>query len=570
MAASALLEADVQRRDVVAIVSDVCIESLVISMAAQTLGFVTVGIDRKSDLNHRFTVLEDAAPRLIVADTAETLRETLDRLPVGADGPPKGLYMSLERGSHDTDAQSWAHLVESAKTRIQSRPDEWENVSEGSSASDATWLFYTSGTTGRPKGALLSWSGLVEAYDGLFDSRFATATRPTPNDVALHEVPWTTTTAPWLALICPLIYGCQVEIPNRAHSFEQARSIARPSVYYARPGIWTDVANNISLTVDQKSKPWRACFTFATSESRRGGVLSRFASKFKAMLGVGFVQPLLKQYGLENVKFAFTAGAPMPSVVMSLWSSLGIRVIEYYGMTECSGVAAIGLREPPEDGPRFHSTSCTELRLSPEGEILIHGRNVFFGYLDQVNLTDLAIDAEGWLHTGDLGESDPGGGIRVIGRTSNVIVLASGESIPVGPLESAMTESPLIRYAICVGEARSDVRVLIEVDVDCVRSQLDIPAMSYQDLVRHDVVAGRIQLELELVNVRPVIKKYVPISGFVLLPNPLDLADSSIATVTRKIKRRGVIAANEDLIDALFHAPANLRIDDLDGEGSNG
>jgi long-subunit acyl-CoA synthetase (AMP-forming) len=362
-----------------------------------------------------------------------------------------------------------------------------------------------------------------------------------------------------------------VEIPNRAHSFEQARSIARPSVYYARPGIWTDVANSISLTVDRKSKPWRACFSFVISKpkDRPDGTSSRFATKIKAIFGVAFVHPLLKQYGLENVKFAFTAGAPMPSSVMSLWNSLGIRIIEYYGMTECSGVAAIGLREPPEDGPRFQPIRGTELRLSPEGEILIHGRNVFSGYLNQVNMTHLAVDSDGWLHTGDLGESDPSGGIRVIGRTSNVIVLASGESIPVGPLESAMAESPLIRYAICVGEGRTDVRVLIEIDVDCVRSEFDFAAVSYQDLVRHEVVASRIQRELELCNARPVIKKYIPISGFVLLPNPLDLADSSIATVTRKIKRRGVIAANADLIDDLFDGPANLRSGERNGGGPN-
>jgi uncharacterized OB-fold protein len=231
-----------------------------------------------------------------------------------------------------------------------------------------------------------------------------------------------------------------------------------------------------------------------------------------------------------------------------------------YGMTESGGLATMVTDATPRPDTAGRPIPNTEVRIADNGEILLRGPGLFGGYLDMPEATNAAVDADGWLHSGDLGELLSDGHLRILGRKSDLIITAAGETVIPSQLESVLTESSYVRHALVVGNQRPHLTALVELDVDYARVWAltqEIRCTSYADLATEPAVGALIQRELDRGNAVLRQMGCPPVRAFRFFPQELDLTDPEVATVTRKIRRRTLAERHAALIDEMYATHAH-------------
>jgi long-chain acyl-CoA synthetase len=280
------------------------------------------------------------------------------------------------------------------------------------------------------------------------------------------------------------------------------------------------------------------------------GALLKLQFQLARLLALNNVRRLL---GIHRARYLVTGAAPISADLVRWYLALGVPMLEVWGMTETGG-AATGVpasrMKPGSIGP---AAGFNEIRLAPETqEILVRGPNVFAGYLNQPEKTAETIDADGWLHTGDVGEMDADGYLRITDRMKDILITAGGKNITPSELENDLKFSPYITDAVVIGDKRAYLTVIIMIDQDNVEKfaqDADVPFSNYASLTRSPEVQALIQGELDRVN-----KKYArveQIKKFFLLENQLSAEDEEL-TPTMKLKRKLVEKKYAAQIEAMY------------------
>jgi long-chain acyl-CoA synthetase len=267
-------------------------------------------------------------------------------------------------------------------------------------------------------------------------------------------------------------------------------------------------------------------------------------------------QILVENRGFGSMRLAICSGAAISPQLVRQWLDWGVALHQEYGLTECGGIATINLGDVFSPGTAGKPVSGTELAIAADGEILIRGPIVFSGYLNRPDDTAKALDAKGWLHTGDIGELLPDGSLRVFDRKADLIVMADGQVVVSSMIETQFTVSPYIRHAILVGEGRDSLGALIELDSHQVMRWAHgrdlVVGETHRSLAEAPSVRSLIAVEVRNLNSLLEDRGLQPVQGFEILPEELDLQDLRIATVTRKIRRNAIIELYSDLVDRLY------------------
>jgi long-chain acyl-CoA synthetase len=420
---------------------------------------------------------------------------------------------------------------------------------------DLAILVYTSGTTGKPKGAMHSHAGLVYTARG-----YNTLIAQDERDERMCFLPLCHIAermgGEYFAMYTGSILNF-VENPETVP--ENVREIA-PTVFTAVPRVWEKFYSGVMIALKEASPLQQAAYRWSigVGEAIAARVLAGepvgAALKLKFRLArVLALDNARKLIGIHRARFLVTGAAPISPELVKWYLALGVPMLEVWGMTESCGASTAVPAHRIKPGSIGPATGYNEVRIdAASGEILVRGPNVFMGYLNLPEKTAETIDADGWLHTGDVGVMDGDGYFRITDRMKDIIITAGGKNVTPSELENELKFSLYITDAVVIGDKKPYLTVIVMIDQENVEKfaqDNDVPFSNYESLTRTREVQDLIQGEIDRVNAR--FARVEQIKKFFLLETQLSAEDEEL-TPTMKLKRKLVQTKYAERIEAMY------------------
>ncbi len=554
--AGGLMSLGFRRGDTASILSNTVVEWVLADLAVLSCNGVSNGIYPTDAPTQVQYLCEDSGTSILFVEDDEQLDKALavrDRLPA----LKKIVVFDMEglRELDDPGVISLAALRELGRAFNAQHPNAVAERAAGCKPGDLAILVYTSGTTGKPKGAMHSHQGLVYTVRG-----YNTLIARSEQDECMCFLPLCHIAERMGGEYFSLYTGARLNFVENPETVpENVREIA-PTVFTAVPRVWEKFYSGVTIALKEASAVQRAAYGWAIGvgreiadrvlEGRPVGGLLKAKFTLARWLALDNVRKLI---GIHRARFLVTGAAPISPELVKWYLSLGVPMLEVWGMTETCG-ASTGVPasriKPGSIGP---AASFNEVRLDPvTGEILVRGPNVFMGYLNQPEKTRETMDADGWLHTGDVGKVDDEGYFRITDRMKDIIITAGGKNITPSELENELKFSPYITDAVVIGDKLPYLTVIIMIDQENVEKYAqdrDVPFSNYASLTRAPEVQELIQAEIDRVNAK--FARVEQIKKFFLLDTQLTAEDEEL-TPTMKLKRKLVQKKYQPQIEAMY------------------
>jgi long-chain acyl-CoA synthetase len=558
------------RGDKVAIIGDNRPQLYWAMTAVQCLGGVPVPLYQDAVAEEMQFVLEHAETRFAVVED----QEQVDKLLAVQARCPK-----LERIIY-TDPRGLRHysapclhalstVQEQGRRFDAAHPTYVEGQISQGRGTDLAIILYTSGTTGRPKGVLLSFDNvLITARnavqrEGLRDDEEVLAYLPMAW-VGDHIFSYA-------QFYCA---GFTINCPESSATVLQDLHEIGPTYFFAPPRIWENILTMVTIRMEDAAWLKRQMFRFCMRVAQRVGARKLAGQPvglrdtlLYALGNVCIYGPLKDTLGLGRIRLAYTAGEAIGPEIFTFYRALGINVKQLYGMTEASVFVCV--QPDGEVRPDTVGTPMPEvdLKISPEGEVLFRSPGVFLGYYKNPEATAETLE-DGWVHSGDAGYIDAHGHLKIIDRARDVSRVADANGSLLAPryLENKLKFSPFIKEAVVHGQERPYVGAFINIDLDAVGNWAErrgLAYTSYTDLATRPEIYDLIQGEIARVNVSLAAEPQMAgaqIQRFLILHKELDPDDGEL-TRTRKVRRRFVTEKYADLVEALYGPEDRITVE---------
>ena len=556
------------RGDRVAIVGDNRPELYWAVVAAQALGGVPVPIYQDSIEREMEYIVDHAEARFAVVEDQEQVDKLLGvrarcrHLQYVVYDDPRGM-----RGYREPGLSSLAELTELGRKFEVGHPGYFDAELARGAADDIAIVCYTSGTTGAPKGAMLSHRNLIATarnaarFEGLRE-----------DEEILSYLPMAWVGDHVFSYAQAIVTGFAINCPESAATVLADLKEIAPTYFFGPPRIWESILTSVMLRIEDAAAPKRALVHFFLRlaqdiERRRLGrrpvaVWQRLLYPLGRLLVYG---PLKDNLGFSRVRRAYTAGEAIGPEIFLFFRGLGINVKQLYGMTEASVFVTI-----QRDGDVRLDTVGTpitgvEIRISDAGEVMFRSPGVFQGYAKNPEATQQTLE-DGWIHSGDAGFLDRDGHLVIIDRAKDVSRLADGTLFAPKFIENKLKFSPYVREAVCIGQGRPCVTAFVNIDLAAVGNwaeRRNIAYTSYGDLAQKPEVYELIRGEVERVNAslaEDEVLRGAQVRRFLILHKELDPDDEEI-TRTRKVRRGFIAQKYAALIDALYSGQDRVQVE---------
>jgi long-chain acyl-CoA synthetase len=537
-------------------------------LATQALGGVPVPLYQDSIEREMQYILDHAEARVAVVEDQEQVDKLLrvrtrcPRLEYIVYDDPRGMRHYQEPGLLSLDelrarGEKWA----------QDHPGYYEETVAKGGADDVAVICYTSGTTGQPKGAMLSHRNLIVTARNAVDREGLAA-----SDEVLAYLPMAWVGDHMFSFAQSIVAGFTTNCPESAATVLHDLREIGPTYFFAPPRIWENILTSVMIRIDDAAWPKRRMVQFFLDLARRverrrlAGQRVPVGAALLYQLGRVLVYgPLRDNLGMRRIRVAYTAGEAIGPELFEFYRAIGVNVKQLYGMTESSALVCI-----QRDGDVKLDTVGTplpgvEVRISDAGEVLYRSPGVFQGYFKNPEATRETLE-DGWVHSGDAGLFDRDGHLKIIDRAKDVGRLLDGTIFAPKYLENKLKFSPYIKEAVCVGDGRPFVAALVNIDLQSVGSwaeRRNIAYTSYTDLAQKAPVYELIAREIERVNrslLEEAALRGAQIRRFLLLHKELDPDDQEI-TRTRKVRRGFIGQKYAPLIEALYSGGDHVEVD---------
>ncbi|MEO7404246.1 MAG: AMP-binding protein [Burkholderiales bacterium] len=553
--AYALAALGVRRGEVVSLLAENRPEWLYVDLGAQCFRMIGNGIYPTSSPAQVAYVINDSRTRVLVVDDDEQLDKVLairDQCPTLTR-----IVVIDERGLaafSDPQVMSFAALLDLGRAERARDPTRFAREVALTDAADLAYLVYTSGTTGAPKGAMITNANMMfqlAAGDWIMPMN---AGDRTLSFLPLCHIAERVTTG-----YQPLRWGNLVHFPESSGTiFNDLREVS-PHHLFAPPRFWEKLYSQVALVMDEAVPIGRWAYRHAidigaqAAECRLAGRPIPPSLVLKQRLFAEAVLANVRRFvGLAEVRTAITGAAPVSPDLLRWFMALGIDLAEAYGMTETSGMTtatpAGGLRLGYAGLPGPH---C-EVRLGEADELLVRGPNVFAGYWEQPELTRATIDSEGWLHTGDVATIDAAGYVGIRDRLKDIIITSGGKNVTPSTIENKLKVSPYVSDAVVIGEARHYLTCLVMLDHENVAQyaqSAQVPFTDFASLARAPQIVQLIAAEVERLNAG--LARVEQLKDFRIIDVVLTPEDEEL-TPTMKLKRRVVATRYAALIESMY------------------
>ncbi len=499
-------------------------------------------------------VAGDCDARIAVLDGADQLARwapVLDQLP----GLAKIIVLDAAACPAGDQYLSWADFAALGRDRLASLRAEVSARVAAIGPDDPVTLLYTSGTTGNPKGVLLTHHGVL--YEVAVGERTGNIT---PGVRWVSYLPLAHIAERMFTIYLPLSTAGHVYFCPDAKQLVSAVGSVRPTAFFGVPRVWEKIQAGIQALLAAEQDPARqAAVGQAMDVGRRYVESCQFGHTTTGELAAAFQQadqavlaPIRALLGLGEAAIVSSAAAPLPPDVAAFFAGLGLQILDIYGMTETTGAFAYNTAAAFKMGTVGLPLPGIEVRIDDDGEICTRGPLNTPGYLNRPDLTAGLIDDEGWLHTGDIGGLDDDGFLSVVDRKKELIITAGGENVPPAVIENLLVAHPLIGQALAYGDRRPYVVALLTLDAEVApawAASRGIQADSLAALADHPAVLEAVAGAVAAANQH--LARVQQVKRWRLLPVEWT-AESEELTPTLKLKRRVVHAKYSDDIDTLY------------------
>lgn len=529
-------------------------------LAAQALGGAAVPVYQDSIADELAFVLADAEVSVIVAENQEQVDKSLsikDRLPMlkrivyddnrgltDAYDPMMIAFAAVQEMGEDGDAASYEAGIAALE------PDQ------------IALMCYTSGTTGRPKGVMLSHANMLSTA-----RTFVANEDVRESDDFLSYLPMAWVGDATYSLVASLVAGASCNCPESPETLQRDLRELGPTGFIAPPRAWEAVLSEIQVKAGDLSgiKKWVfETFQAAALEARRkeeAGEPLGLGDKLKTFLGEYLVYaPIRDQFGFRRARWCYTGGAPLGPDTFRFFRAMGVNLKQVYGSTEITGLAT--LQRDGAANPNTVGMPCPgiDIRVAESGEVQVKSDGVFKGYYKNETATKEAFTDDGWFKTGDAGVVDSDGQLTIIDRAKDVGKLDNGSAFAPQFVENKLKYSPFISEAISFGHERPFVCAMVAIDFNTVGKWAERKAMpytNYLDLSQKPDVRALIGEEIEQIN--RTLPEALRVKRFLLLGKDFDADDAEI-TRTRKLRRAYIAERYAGVISAFYGGDAEVDL----------
>lgn len=553
MAARGLIKAGVKKGDKIAILSENRAGWVISDLGILCAGGVTVPIYPTNLSDQVAYVLNHAKAKIIFVSTKnqyEKLLEIRDQI------PDVEFVVSYERFMWDKKLPLYT-LFQLSEISHPITPEERAHVEEiidDIHRGDLMSIIYTSGTTGVPKGAMLTHGNI------LYNTCYAAAkvNRVSPDDVMLSFLPLSHIFERTIGYYLTLSKGCHMVFAESIEKVPENMYEVGPTVMVSVPRLFEKIYSRIFETVHQASPLRRKIFHWAVKVGREYTYAKYVDDNLTGMLNLKHriaerlvYSKLRKRFG-GRLRFFISGGAPLDKTINEFFWSIGIPILEGYGLTETSPVVSVNTFEQMKFGSIGTVLECTEVKLADDKELLVRGPLVMKGYFQNDEETRESMDEEGWFKTGDIAEIDDEGYIFIVDRKKEIIITAGGKNIAPQPIEQELKLDKYVSQAFVSGNKRPYLVALIvpnfERLIDYAREH-HIHYLDMHDLVSNDKVHALYRERLDQINEK--LPRYATIKKFTLAAVDFSIAGGEL-TPTLKFKRRNIYDKYKSSIERLY------------------
>jgi long-chain acyl-CoA synthetase len=544
----------VKRGDHVAIVGENKPEWLYSAMGVMSLGSIFVGV---------YTTNPAAECEYVVGHSESVVffcedEEQFDKALVFRERTPKlrkAVVWDMEGLKHFDDPMlmSFDDLLKLGSKTDQENPGLYEQILKEGKPEEIASIIYTSGTTGPPKGAMIAHENYL-----WIAKQNEKITRMSADDETISFLPLNHVYEQIFDLMMHLRVGHIVNFTENTDTVMNDLRNVSPTLFHAVPRIWEKYHSAIVLKMADATWLKRTIFNVAYKIGSRYNTYKLAKKPMPVYLLLGYwlayfsvFWKLKERLGFDRVRLGFSGAAPISHEILKFFQSIGIPIREGYGLTETTGITHISDEEHFKLGTVGRSLPDSEVKIAEDGEILIRHGGIFKGYFKEKESTDVALEG-GWFHTGDVGEVDSEGYLKITDRKKDLIITAGGKNVAPQYIENLLKFSPYITDAVVIGDRRKFITALIVIDEENVVKYAQDHKVQYTTFASLTRTEDVVQLIAEEVNkVNKQIARVENIRKFRLLDKKLYTEDGEV-TPTMKVKRKAIAEQYKDVIEEMY------------------
>lgn len=551
----ALRKLGLQRGEVVSILSEDRKEWAYADLGIQCVGGIASGVYTTDSASQLAYLINDSDSRFLIVENEEQLDKFLQ---IEAEVPGLLNVIILEdEGLHDLDHARCMMIDELYKIGQQAEQEEpgvFEAEITKAQPQDTALIVYTSGTTGKPKGAMLSNENIMTALE-------ASAHRlpNKENDEQLCFLPLCHILERNVSIYIPLSGKTVVNFAESPETVFANLQEVSPAFFFAVPRVWEKIYSQVLILAQEATPTGRAAFGMALKAGLARAEFLLAGKPVPAGVAAKFwlwdrlvLRNLRRMLGMDNMRQGGTGAAPISPELLKWYWAIGVPLLEGWGMTETSGLGSINTFEENKVGSIGKPVPGYDIRIADDGEIQTKGLNNFKGYWRNNEKTAETFTDDGWLRTGDVGEMDAEGFLRITGRLKDIIITAGGKNITPAEIESRLKFSHYVSDAVIIGDRRKYLTALIMIDQENVEKYAQdkkVPFSNFASLCAAQEVKDLIAEEVKAVNKE--FARVEQIKDFRLIDVLLTAEDEEL-TATMKLKRSYVEKAHAHLIDDMY------------------
>jgi len=469
---------------------------------------------------------------------------------------PKLRHLVLVRGDAPEGVMTWESLLARGRELSSAEPKAFEESWRAVGPEDTISLIYTSGTTGPPKGVVYSHNNIIWTLESIerfwaIEPQTLVSYLPLAHVAERFTSQWRGIADGHEVWLCP--------DPNQLLPFLVE---ARPTFFVGVPRVWEKLMAGLRAGIAAEPEEAKRQMVQGAVEAAISAYRLRHEGKpvpEELATMVERAQPLFvllrSKVGLDRCTTAITSTAPCRPEVHEFWAALGMPLYEVWGMSELTGPATVVPMDDHQAPSIGRPMPGVEVRLGEDGELLVRGGNVMVGYYKEPGKTSEIIDAQGWVHSGDIAEPGPNGQFRIIDRKKELIITSAGKNISPANLESLAKSSPIIGQAVAVGDSRNFISVLVVLDPQVAPAwakSRGIGATTMAELAEDPMVIEEVRRALTAGNTH--LSRVEQFKRFTILPTEWS-PESEELTPTMKLKRRVIYSKYGPQIEAMYATP---------------